>query len=43
MSISKKLVVDNIKITFDRKLFNLNKIEISGIWACGNYDITIYT
>ncbi|WP_338992645.1 hypothetical protein [Spiroplasma endosymbiont of Seladonia tumulorum] len=42
--ITKKLVVDNIKITFDKhpKLFNLNEIEISGIWGYGNYDINIY-
>ncbi|WP_186823460.1 hypothetical protein [Spiroplasma phoeniceum] len=45
MSIVKKLVVDNIKITFYKheKIFNLNQIEISGIWGYGNYDITIYT
>ncbi len=43
MSMTKKIVVDNIKITFDRKLFNLNKIEISGIWGYGNYNVTIYT
>ncbi|MBW3058784.1 MAG: hypothetical protein CXB60_06925 [Spiroplasma poulsonii] len=42
---TKNLVVDNIKITFDKylKLFNLNQIEISGIWGYGNYDITIFT
>ncbi|AXF96765.1 hypothetical protein [Spiroplasma phoeniceum] len=45
MSMTKKLVVDNIKIIFDdyKKLFNLNQIEISGIWGNGNYDITIFT
>ncbi|RUO85874.1 hypothetical protein D9R21_06285, partial [Spiroplasma endosymbiont of Megaselia nigra] len=43
MSITKNLVEDNIKITFDRKLFNLNQIEISGIWGYGNYDIIIFT
>ncbi len=44
MSMTKYLVEDNIKITFDKnpKLFNLNKIEISGIWGYGNYDINIY-
>jgi len=42
---TKNLVVDNIKITFDKylKLFNLNQIEISGIWGYVNYDITIFT
>ncbi|UZQ30256.1 MAG: hypothetical protein OHM56_01550 [Spiroplasma phoeniceum] len=42
--ITKNLVVDNIKITFDnhQKLFNLNQIEISGIWGYGNYDINIF-
>ncbi|WFG98435.1 hypothetical protein M1770_00235 [Spiroplasma citri] len=42
---TKTLVVDNIKITFYnyQKLFNLNQIEISGIWGYGNYDITIFT
>ncbi|RUO86188.1 hypothetical protein [Spiroplasma endosymbiont of Megaselia nigra] len=43
MNIAKKLVEDNIKITFDDKLFILNQIEISGIWSYGNYDITIFT
>ncbi len=33
----------SIKITFDKKLFNLNQIEISGIWGYGNYEITIFT
>ncbi|WP_342256062.1 hypothetical protein [Spiroplasma endosymbiont of Poecilobothrus nobilitatus] len=44
MSITKNLIEDNIKITFQKhkKLFNLNKIEISGIWGYGNYDITIF-
>ncbi len=42
MSIIKNLVLDNIKIIFDRKLFNLNQIEISGIWGYGNYDINIF-
>ncbi|WP_253301048.1 hypothetical protein, partial [Spiroplasma endosymbiont of Phyllotreta cruciferae] len=42
-SVTKNLVEDNIKITYDEKLFNLNQIEISGIWGYGNYDITIYT
>ncbi|UZQ29587.1 MAG: hypothetical protein OHM56_10545 [Spiroplasma phoeniceum] len=26
-----------------KKLFNLNQIEISGIWGYGNYEITIFT
>ncbi|WP_348734824.1 hypothetical protein [Spiroplasma endosymbiont of Ammophila pubescens] len=26
----------------DKKLFNLNQIEISGIWGYGNYDINIF-
>ncbi|WFG96482.1 hypothetical protein M0C40_00240 [Spiroplasma citri] len=45
MSMTKTLVVDNIKITFYnyQKLFNLNQIEISGIWGYGNYGITIFT
>ncbi|WP_338992860.1 hypothetical protein [Spiroplasma endosymbiont of Seladonia tumulorum] len=43
MSMTKNLVEYNIKITFDEKLFNLNQIEISGIWGYGNYDITIHT
>nr|CAK99138.1 hypothetical protein with plectrovirus orf 1 domain [Spiroplasma citri] len=45
ISMTKTLVVDNIKITFYnyQKLFNLNQIEISGIWCYGNYDITIFT
>nr|CAK98943.1 hypothetical protein with plectrovirus orf 1 domain [Spiroplasma citri] len=45
MSMTKTLVVDNIKITFYnyQKLFNLNQIELSAIWGYGNYDITIYT
>ncbi|WP_353487141.1 hypothetical protein, partial [Spiroplasma phoeniceum] len=42
-SIIKNLVKDNIKITYDEKLFNLNQIEISGIWGYGNYNITIFT
>ncbi|RUO86613.1 hypothetical protein [Spiroplasma endosymbiont of Megaselia nigra] len=44
-SITKDLVEDIIKIIFykNEKLFNLNQIEISGIWAYGNYDITIFT
>ncbi|RUO85840.1 hypothetical protein [Spiroplasma endosymbiont of Megaselia nigra] len=44
-SMTKKIVEDNIKIVFDshQKLFNLNQIEISGIWGYGNYDITIFT
>nr|CAK99147.1 hypothetical protein with plectrovirus orf 1 domain n-terminal truncated [Spiroplasma citri] len=45
ISMTKTLVVDNIKITFYnyQKLFNLNQIEISGVWGYGNYDITIFT
>ncbi|QIA67759.1 DUF3688 domain-containing protein [Spiroplasma citri] len=45
ISMTKTLVVDNIKITFYKheKLFNLNQIEISGIWGYGKYDITIFT
>ncbi|WP_310622648.1 hypothetical protein [Spiroplasma citri] len=45
MSMTKTLVVDNIKITFYnyQKLFNLNQIEISGIWGYGNYGIIIFT
>ncbi|APE74297.1 DUF3688 family protein [Spiroplasma citri] len=45
ISMTKTLVVDNIKITFYnyQKLFNLNQIELSAIWGYGNYDITIYT
>ncbi|WP_133165077.1 hypothetical protein [Spiroplasma poulsonii] len=39
---TKNLVVDNIKITYDKKLFNLNQIEISGIWGYGSYDINIF-
>jgi hypothetical protein len=31
MSITKNLVEDNIKITFDEKLFILNQVELSGI------------
>ncbi|WP_348737023.1 hypothetical protein [Spiroplasma endosymbiont of Ammophila pubescens] len=37
------LIDYSIKITFDKKLFNLNQIEISGIWGYGNYEITIFT
>ncbi len=40
---TKNLVEDSIKITYDVKLFALNQIEISGIWGYGNYDITIFT
>ncbi|WP_338989170.1 hypothetical protein [Spiroplasma endosymbiont of Seladonia tumulorum] len=40
---TKDLVEDIIKITYDEKLFILNQIEISGIWGYGNYDITIFT
>ncbi len=43
ISMTKNLVQDNIKITYDKKLFILNKIEISGIWGYGNYDIKIFT
>ncbi|WFG95467.1 hypothetical protein M0C40_05050 [Spiroplasma citri] len=43
MSMTKNLVVDTIKITYDVKIFALNQVEISGIWADGNYDITIFT
>ncbi len=45
MNITTNLVEDNIKITFDKhlKLFNLNQIEISGIWGYGNYDVIIFT
>ncbi|WP_310612893.1 hypothetical protein [Spiroplasma citri] len=45
ISMTKTLVVDNIKITFYnyQKLFNLNQIEISGIWGYGNYGIIIFT
>ncbi len=39
---TKKLVKDIIKITYDEKLFNLNQIEISEILGYGNYDITIF-
>ncbi|UZQ29105.1 MAG: hypothetical protein OHM56_07680 [Spiroplasma phoeniceum] len=41
-SMTEKLVENSIKITFNEKLFNLNQIEISGIWGYGNYDITIF-
>ncbi|WP_338954655.1 hypothetical protein [Spiroplasma endosymbiont of Polydrusus cervinus] len=42
---TKDLVEDSIKITFYKheKLFVLNKIELSGTWGYGNYDITIFT
>ncbi|WP_374696137.1 hypothetical protein [Spiroplasma endosymbiont of Polydrusus formosus] len=43
MDIIKNLVEDNIKITYYKKIFTLNQIEISGIWGYGNYDITIFT
>ncbi|RUO85680.1 hypothetical protein, partial [Spiroplasma endosymbiont of Megaselia nigra] len=43
ISMTKNLVEDSIKITFDEKLFILNQIEISGIWGYGNYNITIFT
>ncbi|MBH8623359.1 hypothetical protein TS70_05820, partial [Spiroplasma sp. hyd1] len=43
ISMTKNLVEDRIKITFDKELFILNQIEISGIWGYGNYDITIFT
>ncbi|WP_338989708.1 hypothetical protein [Spiroplasma endosymbiont of Seladonia tumulorum] len=45
ISIIKNLVEDSIKITFFKheKLFILNKVEISGIWGYGNYEITIFT
>ncbi|AXF95050.1 hypothetical protein SDAV_0034 [Spiroplasma phoeniceum P40] len=45
ISIIKNLVEDSIKITFfkHKKLFILNKVEISGIWGYGNYDIIIFT
>ncbi len=44
-SMTKNLVEDRIKITFQKheKLFNFNKIEISGIWGYVTYDITIFT
>ncbi len=43
-SMTKDLIEDSIKITFQKheKLFNLNQIEISGIWGYGNYAITIF-
>ncbi len=40
---TKNLVEYNINITYNEKLFNLNKIELSGIWDYGNYDIKIIT
>ncbi|RUO85884.1 hypothetical protein D9R21_06235, partial [Spiroplasma endosymbiont of Megaselia nigra] len=45
INITKNLVKDNIKITFDtpQKIYKLNQIELSGIWGYGNYDITIFT
>ncbi|RUO85931.1 DUF3688 family protein, partial [Spiroplasma endosymbiont of Megaselia nigra] len=43
ISMTKNLVEDSIKITYNVKLFALNQIEISGIWGYGNYDITIFT
>ncbi|WP_348735945.1 hypothetical protein [Spiroplasma endosymbiont of Ammophila pubescens] len=42
INITKNLVEDNIKITYDEKLLFLNQIEISGIWGYGNYDINIF-
>ncbi|RUO85688.1 hypothetical protein, partial [Spiroplasma endosymbiont of Megaselia nigra] len=44
ISTIKSLLEDNIKITFQKheKIFNLNQIEISGIWGYGNYDINIF-
>ncbi|RUP74983.1 hypothetical protein D6D54_09135, partial [Spiroplasma poulsonii] len=44
MNMIKNLVEDSIEITFQKheKLFNLNQIEISGIWNYGNYDIRIF-
>ncbi|UZQ30766.1 MAG: hypothetical protein OHM56_04425 [Spiroplasma phoeniceum] len=39
---TKDLVEDSIKIKYDKKLFNLNQIEILGIWGYGNYDINIF-
>ncbi len=42
MNITKDLIEDNIKITYEVKLFSLNKFEISGIWGCDNYDVTIF-
>ncbi|WP_419334470.1 hypothetical protein [Spiroplasma endosymbiont of Sarcophaga variegata] len=41
-SMTKNLVEDSIKITYDVKLFALNQIEISGIWGYENYDINIF-
>ncbi|RUO86159.1 hypothetical protein D9R21_04720, partial [Spiroplasma endosymbiont of Megaselia nigra] len=41
-NMGKNLVEDNIKITYDKKIFILNQIEISGIWGYGNYDINIF-
>ncbi len=43
-NMTKDLVEDSIEITFQKheKLFNLNQIEISGIWNYGNYDIRIF-
>jgi len=45
ISTIKNLVEDNIKISFQKheKTFNLNQIEISGIWGYGNYNIIIFT
>ncbi|WP_348735715.1 hypothetical protein [Spiroplasma endosymbiont of Ammophila pubescens] len=45
INMTENLVEDIIKITFysHQKPFNLNQIEISGIWGYDNYDITIFT
>ncbi len=41
---TKNLVEDIIKITYDVKIFVLNKVEISGRrGGYGNYNITIFT
>jgi hypothetical protein len=43
LNLINSFVENNIKIYFSQSISVLNQIEISGIWGCGNYDITIFT
>lgn len=43
LNLINNFIENNIKILFSQNINNLNKIEITGIWGYGNYDIIIFT
>ncbi|WP_338991778.1 hypothetical protein [Spiroplasma endosymbiont of Seladonia tumulorum] len=43
LNLINNFVENNIKILFSQNINFLSKIEISGIWGYGDYDITIFT